>query len=310
MSATPAALAAEPSPLVRWALPALLLGGVLIGLSGIWVRLSETGPIATGFYRLAISVPVFWAVLLFLPSKPDPAAPKPTWRQYLLLLWAALFFVCDLATWHWGLMLTSVTNSTLLANFVPIFVTLTAWVMFRQKPTRLFMIALAITMVGAVILVGKGFSLSTETLPGDLLSIATAGFYAGYLLTVARARVYFSTAMIMAWTAFIGSLFLLPMALLSGENVVPVTWFGWGIALAIGLGSQVAGQGLIAFAIAHVPAAFSAVTLLVQPIAAAVFAWLMLGEPIGINQYIGGAIILIGIVVARRGSQPTGDAPT
>ncbi|MGE0735238.1 MAG: DMT family transporter [Alphaproteobacteria bacterium] len=303
MSAPPTELALEPSPLVRLALPALLAGGILIGLSGIWVRLSETGPIATGFYRLAVSVPVFWAVLLLFPARTDPAAPKATWREYMLLVWAGVFFTGDLATWHWGLMLTSVTNATLLANFVPIFVTLAAWLMFRQKPTRIFLVGLATTMIGAVILVGQGLSMRAETLPGDGLSLVTAMFYAAYLLTVARARAYFSTAMIMAWTAFVGSILLLPMAIFSGETVVPLTWFGWTIAIVIGLGSQVAGQGLIAFAVAHVPATFSAVALLVQPIAAAVFAWLILGEAIGINQYVGGVIILIGIVIARRGSQ-------
>jgi hypothetical protein len=44
----------------RLALPALLVGGIAIGFSPIFVRLSELGPIATGFYRLLLALPLLW----------------------------------------------------------------------------------------------------------------------------------------------------------------------------------------------------------------------------------------------------------
>ena len=63
--------------------------------------------------------------------------------------------------------------------------------------------------------------------------------------------------------------------------------------------SQVAGQGLIAWGMAHLPAAFSSVSLLVQPVAAAVLAWLLLAERFGALQALGGAIVIAGIVTCR-----------
>ena len=42
----------------------------------------------------------------------------------------------DLAFWHWSIVLTSVANSTLLANCAPIFVTLAAWAFFRRPELR------------------------------------------------------------------------------------------------------------------------------------------------------------------------------
>jgi hypothetical protein len=42
----------------RLALPALLAGGIAIGFSPIFVRLSELGPIATGFHRLFLALPL------------------------------------------------------------------------------------------------------------------------------------------------------------------------------------------------------------------------------------------------------------
>ena len=60
--------------------------------------------------------------------------------------------------------------------------------------------------------------------------------------------------------------------------------------------------GIIAYALAHLSAAFSSVTLLVQPALAAVLAWLILNEPLGPVQTVGGVIILLGILLAKRGA--------
>ena len=47
-------------------------------------------------------------------------------------------------------------------------------------------------------------------------------------------------------------------------------------------------------------ASFSSVSLLVQPVAAALFAWLLLSEPFGAQQALGGAVVLAGILLCRR----------
>ncbi len=93
---------------------------------------------------------------------------------------------------------------------------------------------------------------------------------------------------------------LLPVALLSGEELFTSTFYGWAVLLGIALVSHIGGQGLIAYALVHLPAAFSSVSLLVQPVAAAALAWAILGEALGAWQGLGGAVVLAGIVLARR----------
>jgi drug/metabolite transporter (DMT)-like permease len=58
---------------------------------------------------------------------------------------------------------------------------------------------------------------------------------------------------------------------------------------------------LIAYALAHLPAGLAALGLLTEPVAAAFLAMIVLGEPITGWQTVGGAIILWGIFVARKG---------
>ena len=105
---------------------------------------------------------------------------------------------------------------------------------------------------------------------------------------------------LMAWSCLVMSALLLPVALLMGEQVLPHTARGWVIVIGLALVAQAAGQSLIAYAMAHLPGTFSSVGLLWQPVAAALFAWVLIGETVGGLQFAGGLLVLAGIAIARR----------
>ena len=102
------------------------------------------------------------------------------------------------------------------------------------------------------------------------------------------------------WT--LTALALLPVTLVSGETLLPADARGWLVLVGLAWISHCAGQGLIAYSLAHLPAAFSSVSLLFQPVMAAIFAWLLLAEPLVPLQLAGGLVVLAGIYLARRGS--------
>ncbi len=138
----------------RIALSALFGGAVGIGFAPICVRLSELGPSATAFWRLALSLPPLW-VWLAIEGQATVAPRRPSCvTDYRRLAVAGLFFAADLAVWHWSITFTSVANATLLANATPIFVTLAAWLWFGQRFTRTFILGMAAAMAGATILAG------------------------------------------------------------------------------------------------------------------------------------------------------------
>ena len=287
----------------RAALPALFAGAVAIAFAPIFVRLSQVGPSATAFWRLALALPFLWLATRYT-SPGAKSAPQPTsLSDYLGLAAAGLLFAGDLAFWHWSIRLTTVANATLLANFAPVFVTLGGWLFFRQRVSPAFLLGMAIALAGTTVLVGVSFSLSSRHLLGDGLGLITAVFYGGYILAVSRLRQHFSTATIMAWSGTVTAAALLPIALLSGEGLLPFDIRGWLVLLGLALISHAGGQGLIAFALAHLPAAFSSVSLLVQPVLATVFAWLLLSEALSPIQALGGALVLAGIFLARQASR-------
>ena len=297
-SPSPAARA-QPANLI--AIGALLLGAAAIGTSGLFVKVSETGPIATAFWRVLLALPCLWLWSL-LEQRERHRESFAVERK--LLIASGLFFAGDLAVWHWSLVLTSVANSTLLANLAPIFVALAAWLLFRQQVQKKFLIGLAVAVTGMMVLIGGDFQLQGKELIGDALGVVTAMFYAGYQLTVTKLRSRVATSTIMAWSSLITAIVLLPLALVSGEQLLPVSDMGWIKLVALALISQVAGQSLIAYAMAHLAATFSSVSLLFQPIMATLFAWVILGESVSLLQLAGGITVLIGIRLVHLAENP------
>jgi drug/metabolite transporter (DMT)-like permease len=283
------------------ALLALFCGATFIALSPIWVRLADVGPTASAFWRVALAVPLLWAACALVPR--TGVAQRANWP---LLVAAGFAFAGDLAFWHWSIQFTSVANSTLLANLASIFVTLAAWLLWRQRPRALFVVALALALVGVGLLVRSSVDFAPRALLGDALGVVTAMFYAWYLLTVKSLRDRgAATLQLMAVTSTVTAVVLLPAALASGETMLPGGASGWLILLGLAWVTHAGGQGLIAYALAHLPAAFSSVGLLFQPVMAAAFAWLILGEPLVALQVAGGSVVLAAIYLARRASRGT-----
>ena len=288
-----------PRP-ARLYLPALLAGGVAIGFAPIFVRLSEVGPSATAFWRLLLALPVLlaWSGASGGGGERGERATGRDWRPLVL---AGLCFAADLALWHWSIKFTSVANSTLEANLASVFVVAFGWLVFGQRVSGRFGLAMLIALGGTALLVGRNARFSPTSLRGDLLGVATAVFYAGYLLSVRAARTRgWGTGTIMAASGVVTAVTLLPIALLSGETMWPATPRGWAVLAGLAVVSHLGGQSLIAYALAGLPASFASVGLLVQPATAALAAWLLLGETLTAGQLAGGLLLLAGILLARR----------
>jgi drug/metabolite transporter (DMT)-like permease len=277
-----------------------LLGGAAIGCSPIFVRVSEVGPIATAFWRLALAL----LPLLVMYGR-EPAGPRGhkhprTLREYAEVAAPGLLLASDLAAWHLSLHMTSVANATLLVNTAPIFVTLFSWLVLGQRIRLAFLIGLAVSLTGIVVLKGGPRSLVDGDIKGDGVAVLAAAFYAGYILLVGRVRRSYSTTTIMIWSTASAAAFTGLLAWFVDASFLPWTVAGWAILVSLAWISQAGGQSLIAFALAWLPPTMSSLTLLIQPVVASLLAWVLLKEPVTGAQMAGGAIVLTGILLARR----------
>ena len=283
-------------------LGSLIFGAFFAGASTLFVRLSELGPISSGFQRAFLAIPILWVWVICERYK-EPS--KGIWlaqKDLLLVILAGTFFAGDLFFWHLSIVNTTVANATLLATLSPIFVTIGMFLFFREIPSIVFVLGVFIALVGAGALIGNSAWFHQDQMLGNIYGLVTGVFFAAYLITVSCVRERLSAASVMYYSTIVTAIILLPFALILEGNIFPHSLNGWVILLALAGFSHVGGQGLIAFALAYLGASFSAVTLILEVVTATLLGWLFLSESIEMLQWCGGVIIVLGIMIAKRGS--------
>ena len=281
------------------ALVGLLLGIVCISFAPIFVRLSEIGPNPLAFWRIALTLPFFWTgVAVQNKFGNTPKLPK-TGRNIGLLAGCGAIFAIAVVAGHWSIHHTSVANAMLFANMVPIYVALVSWLFLGQRFNRSFIVGLLLAFIGAIFLVAKNVRIDSNTMLGDGLALLVAVSYGTYLMLMEKLRQHFSTTSIMAWSTIVTAILLVPLALGNNGLIVPTTMRGWFIVLGIAIVTQALGRSLVVFALSSLPATYSSVTLLLQPVLASLWALFLLSEPITSWQLVGGSIVVCGIILVQ-----------
>lgn len=279
------------------AFAALLAGNAALAFGPWMVRLADTGPIAAGFWRLALALPFLW---LLARSAGQPVR-IPRWPLLVAIGLGALFFAADLASWHAGILLTKLGNATLFGNFASFaFAAYGLW-LTRRLPTAVQAAALTLAAIGTILLMWSSYELSPAHLKGDLLALAAGLLYFGYLVCIERVRKVLSPLPVLALATLLGAPFLLLASLVMGEKIIPTDWTP---LLLLAIGSQVVGQGLLVYAIGVVPPLVVGLALLTQPAVSAVIGWLAYGETLALLDWFGAVAIAIALVLVRL---PSGD---
>src|SRR5262249_52924262 len=263
----------------RRPLAALVVGAIAISFAGILVRLSETGPAATGFFRFVLALPFLWLWMVFAQPRAHRHPAPRSERDARLIALGGLFLGLDLAAWNWAIHLSSVSNATLLGNAAPIWVALAGWLFFRERFTWGFLAGLTLAIAGIGLLLGGGVSLRFDHAIGDVLGIVAGALWGAYIMTIGRLGGRVPIATIMFWGSLVACPVLLAAAFLTGEELMPRSWTGWIDVLGLALVCQVGGQSMVAWALAHLPSSFAAVALLVNPVSATILAWAVRGAP-------------------------------
>tara|TARA_X000000368_G_scaffold365384_1_gene311592 strand:- start:2587 stop:3462 length:876 start_codon:yes stop_codon:yes gene_type:complete len=277
----------------------LSIGAALLGFSAIFVRISETSPSTTAFYRAFLALPFLYLWIYFSREAINWNLDR---RTIYIFLVSGIFFGADMAVWNWSIQFTSVAHATLLANTAPIFVTLIAFTFLKQKISKSFFFFLLLAMSGVYLVISSGSGGNEKRLFGDYLGIAAAVFYAGYILSVKRLTDQIPPSQVLFFSTLVTALFLFPISFIESDSLFPGTSEGWSILFGYALVSQVIGSGLITFGISKLSAHLSSLVLLIQPVAAAVFGWIILSENLISTQIFGGLIVLVAIYLASTRS--------
>lgn len=291
-------MTAPEHPIARegWPLAALILGSTLLAFGPVLVRLSDLGPAAVAFWRMALSVPVLLLIALWVlkgKGGPPPLRALP-WGVALL---GGFFFAADLVTWHMGIERTTIANATLFGNAAAFLLAGWSILVKRQSPGAATLKALALAAAGTLLLLGTSAQMSARHLAGDALSLLAAAFYTGYLIVIMGMRDRLPTSVVLAMSTLFSALLLFPVALMEPGSLWPADWRP---VVALAISSQLLGQGLMVFASGRLPAPVVGVGLLVQPMVSALAGWLLFAEALGPVELLGAALVLSALVLIRR----------
>lgn len=295
-----------PSP-HRLAFPAIVLGSIMLAFGPLLVRLADVAPVASAFWRLGLAV-LPLALLARVTGAPlagGLSAPLARGtinaRVLALTALAGLCFAADIALWHEGIMRTTMANAALLSNAASFMLPLWGFVVLGHRPGRKALLAIGFAIAGTLLLVGQSAELSPRHLAGDLLCLGAALLYTGYLIVIDGLRGRVPVFPLLALATGFGAVSLLPAALLLDGRFWPQDWTP---LVALALGSQVMGQGLVVFALGHLRPIVIGLGLLVQPVVAATIGALGFGEVPGLPELAGAALVVVALILVRLPERP------
>jgi drug/metabolite transporter (DMT)-like permease len=278
---------------------ALLAGIFCIAWSAIFVRWTNMPGTASAFYRMLIPS------LILLPTYFFDRHRKPVNRRTLgIIALGGFFFSLDLALYNSAILKTTAANATVLGNNTPIFVGLITWLVFRRRPAASFWTGLLLAVAGSFVLVWGDLLRHVKLGLGDFMALGAAACFAVYLMATEEVRTTTGTLAFLRLAIFSSTISLLLMNLAMGNSLRVPDARSWAALFGLGLVSQLGGYLALTYAMGHLPATITSVSLLTQVPLTAVLAALLLAEPLTLPQIIGGLLVLSGVGLAHRKKHP------
>ncbi len=285
-----------------------IAGAATIAFSAVLVRLADVEPATAAVFRCLYALPV---LALLARAEDRRLGPRPL-RSRRLGLAAGVFFAADLILWHHAIEAVGAGLATVLGNLQVVVVGLLAWLLLGERPSSRLLVAVPVVLAGVVLLSGAlgGDPYGEDPVLGVVLGAATSTAYAGYILVLrAGATDLRRPAGPLADATAVTAVVAAGAGVLLGELDLVPSWPAHGWLVALALTSQVLGWMLISVSLPRLPAALTALVLLLQPGVSLALAAALLGERPSPVQLVGAAIVLAGVLVAAARRQPAPREP-
>ncbi len=259
-------------------IPLLLLGVIGIGTSGPVIALSAMPIITLIFWRnlggALIMAPFALRNGQCLKSENRRGLAWSMAAGFVLALHFIGFFI--------AMRYTTVAAGTALTALQPIFAAYFVKKLGGHIPRRAW-IGMVISFIGVLIITGVDFQISTRAFIGDIAAIICAALAALYVLLGSKAQQTLATSTYTTLCYLTCSLTALPIALISGVQLIGFEAKQWWLLLALILGAQILGHTMFNFSLKRVsPAIVSLIVFFEVPVGALLaFWWLDQLPPLG-----------------------------
>ena len=272
---------------MNWrAFAALSVAVLAISWGAPLARLTDAAPLAVAMWRTLLATLLLAPVAVArrggsLPPRHRPAA-----------LLAGLLLGLHFGLWVPSLWLTSVSASVVLVTTAPLWVLLLSprFLGVGIRARNLASFALAIT--GVAIIAWGDLHLSARALLGDAMALTGAVCAAGYMIVGKRLRQEVPLASYLFLVYGGAAATLVAAVVVLGVQPRPATTVAWLPLLGMAVGPMLLGHGLLNWALAHFEAYRVNLTVLLEPIEASFWTWLVIGEVPPLHVLPGAALVL------------------
>ncbi|MFC0215021.1 DMT family transporter [Paenibacillus chartarius] len=277
----------------------LAIGVIAISFSAIFVKWSQAPAAVIAMNRLLLTC-LFLAPWLWKRRSEWKSLPL---RACLQLVVSGAFLGLHFLLWMESLRYTSVASSTALLTLEPIFVMLGSFFVFRQRTAGGAVLGMIIATVGAALIGWGDFRYSGEALKGDILSLLGAAAVAVHMLLGKSLRRHVS-AYTYSYAVFAAAAgVLLVYNVLIGYPLFDYEPKEWGIFLLMAAVPTLLGHYIFNLLLQYMRATSVSMTVLGEPLGAALLAALLLGEKITGLQALAGVILLAGVWLFIRSTE-------
>ncbi|MGE8354348.1 MAG: DMT family transporter [Pseudomonas protegens] len=284
----------------RTALGALHIGALMFGLTGVFGKLAAASPAVIVFGRAAFAVLALGAFARLASNTPWQKLVATDWRRLLL---SGLLLAGHWVSFFVAVKVAGVAIATLGFASFPAFTVILEGLIFRER-IRFNEILLVILVSIGLVLVTPDFDLASQATTGLLWAVGSGLLFALLSLNNRASSGRIPAVQAALCQNVVVALCLLPVAAPELGQVRAMDWL-W-ISL-LGIFCTGLAHSLFVASLAVIKARTAAVVFALEPVYGITVAWLLFGENPTLRMLMGGALIIVAIVVSSRLSAGSGN---
>jgi drug/metabolite transporter (DMT)-like permease len=260
-----------------------------------------SSPVLIGMGRLLLASGIFG--MYVIRKRPKAPAGKDLWRfGYLAFVGIGVYYVLQ----YYGVKLAGPAITAILVTLLsPLMIFLMSFFKFNERLSTRQGMGVATAVIGAFLVITRGtlsFVSNWTNLLGGLFGAVCAILWALYTVggkTVLKTHDALPST---AYLTLIGTLMMVPFAVVDAKLNHPVVTFSFFVAVAyLGVLCTVVGHFLWFRVLGELTASSTGSFLFLEPVVTVAFAWIILGQWIGWTACFGGLLVLMGVALISRG---------
>lgn len=288
-------------------------GGVVLAMifwsfSFIWFKMAneEFRPITIVFIRLVISVAI---LTIYLLAKKKYMKIRKEDRKLFLMLAVFepfLYFIGE----SFGLTYVSATVASVLISTIPVFATIGAWILFRERLKFINYAGIILSFIGVLVFIinrDGSISFNTKGLMLLLLAVVSA---VGYNLTLSRLVGTYSPVYIVNVQNVIGAVLFLPVFMISDFNHFinsTITLRSFIPIIELSVFASCGAFILFAWSVRNIGITKANVFTNFIPVFTAIFSFFLLGDKLSLQNIAGMVIVVAGLLMSQMNGRKKSD---